>query len=141
MRTQKDSKKYLFSHRESLSSHEARWVVYHQNYGARTVRSSLGPSEMTEILIISELGTGRNKRAWGCLAGLRGFIDNIAGTLNVTIGRMPNTAQGDAINTDGAHLIDLGQANVLTQCGEGLPRQTELGHFPQCWLHHFLHSI
>ena len=46
----------------------------------------------------------------------------------MTRGYMPNTVEGDAINTDDALLIKVGQANVLNQCGDGLPRQTELGY-------------
>lgn len=42
----------------------------------------------------------------------------------MTIGRTPNTSQSDAINMDGA----LQSSECLTQCGEGLPTQTELGH-------------
>ena len=44
-------------------------------------------------------------------------MDNVTGTLNMTIGRMLNLSQGDAINKDGA----LGEANILILTSEEEP--------------------
>ena len=141
LRIQQHSKRCVSSHSDSFSSHKVRRVVYDQKYGARTVRSSLSPSEMT-VLFVDNLraGVGTSERGVALLGegplinccrrlsvACRYFtFDNIAGTL--PMGRMPHTAQGDAINTDGALPVEVGQANVLNRCGEGLPTPTEHGH-------------